>query len=61
MKTYRSRYSSEIGFSSQYLATSATEEVIARVAEGDADIVDAAVAAARDAFENGPWSTMDAG
>lgn len=38
----------------------ATEEVIAYVAEGDAADVDAAVAAARDAFENGPWSRMDA-
>ncbi|HEX4148559.1 MAG TPA: aldehyde dehydrogenase family protein, partial [Pirellulales bacterium] len=38
----------------------ATEEVIAQVAEGDAADVEAAVAAARDAFENGPWSTMDA-
>ncbi|HEX4146267.1 MAG TPA: aldehyde dehydrogenase family protein [Pirellulales bacterium] len=38
----------------------ATEEVIAQVAEGDAADVDAAATAARDAFENGPWSTMDA-
>ena len=38
----------------------ATEEVIAQVAEGDAADVDAAVAAARDAFENGPWRTIDA-
>ncbi len=38
----------------------ATEEVIADVAEGDAADVDAAVAAARDALENGPWATMDA-
>jgi aldehyde dehydrogenase (NAD+) len=38
----------------------ATEEVIAQVAEGDAADVDAAVAAAREALENGPWSTMDA-
>ncbi|HWB08127.1 MAG TPA: aldehyde dehydrogenase family protein [Pirellulales bacterium] len=38
----------------------ATEEVIAQVAEGDAEDVDAAVAAARDALENGPWSKMDA-
>jgi len=38
----------------------ATEEVIAQVAEGDAEDVDAAVAAARDAFENGPWSKLDA-
>ncbi len=38
----------------------ATEEVIAQVAEGDASDVDSAVAAARDALENGPWSKMDA-
>lgn len=38
----------------------ATESVIAQVAEGDAADVDAAVAAARDALENGPWSRMDA-
>ena len=38
----------------------ATEEVIADVAEGDAADVDAAVAAARDALENGPWATLDA-
>ena len=38
----------------------ATEEVIAQVAEGDAADIDAAVAAARDAFDHGPWRTMDA-
>ena len=38
----------------------ATEEVIAQVAEGDAADVDLAVKAAREAFENGPWSKMDA-
>ena len=38
----------------------ATEEVIAEVAEGDAADVDLAVKAAREAFENGPWSKMDA-
>ena len=38
----------------------ATEEVIANVAEGDAADVDLAVKAAREAFENGPWSKMDA-
>ena len=38
----------------------ATEEVIAQVAEGDAKNIDAAAAAARDAFENGPSHTMDA-
>lgn len=38
----------------------ATEETIAQVAEADAEDVDAAVRAARDAFENGPWSRMDA-
>lgn len=38
----------------------ATEEVIAQVAEGDAEDVDLAVQAARDALEKGPWSRMDA-
>ena len=38
----------------------ATEDVIASVAEGDAADVDLAVEAARNAFENGPWSKMDA-
>jgi aldehyde dehydrogenase (NAD+) len=38
----------------------ATEETIALVAEGDAADVDAAVAAAREAFEQGPWSRLDA-
>ena len=38
----------------------ATEEVIAQVAEGDAADVDAAVQAAREACETGPWSRMDA-
>jgi aldehyde dehydrogenase (NAD+) len=38
----------------------ATEEVIADVAEGDAADIDAAVAAARNALERGPWSKMDA-
>jgi len=38
----------------------ATEEVIAQVAEGDAADIDAAVKAARKAFESGPWSKMDA-
>lgn len=38
----------------------ATEEVIAEVAEGDAEDVDAAAKAARDAFDTGPWRTMDA-
>src|SRR5260370_29393534 len=33
----------------------ATEEDLATVAEGDAPDVDAAVKAAREAFENGPW------
>ena len=37
-----------------------TEEVNAQVAEGDAADVDAAVQAARKAFESGPWSRMDA-
>lgn len=38
----------------------ATEEVICNVAEGDKADVDAAVDAAREAFDNGPWRTMDA-
>ena len=38
----------------------ATEEVIARVAEGDAADIDLAVKAARRAFDSGPWRTMDA-
>ena len=38
----------------------ATEEEICQVAEGDADDVDAAAKAASEAFENGPWRTMDA-
>lgn len=36
------------------------EQVIAEVAEGDAADVDAAVKAARTAFDSGPWSKMDA-
>lgn len=38
----------------------ATEEVICDVAEGDSADIDAAVKAARHAFESGPWSKMDA-
>ncbi|MEQ8847192.1 aldehyde dehydrogenase family protein [Botrimarina sp.] len=38
----------------------ATEEVIAEVAEGDAEDIDRAVKAARRAFDSGPWRTMDA-
>lgn len=38
----------------------ATEEVLASVAEGDKSDIDAAVAAARNAFESGPWHTMSA-
>lgn len=38
----------------------ATEEVIAEVAEGDAEDIHLAVQAARAAFESGPWATMDA-
>jgi aldehyde dehydrogenase (NAD+) len=37
-----------------------TEKVIAEVAEGDASDVDAAVKAARAAFDSGPWSRADA-
>jgi aldehyde dehydrogenase (NAD+) len=36
----------------------ATEEVLTRVAEGRAEDIDRAVAAARKAFEDGPWSKM---
>ena len=36
----------------------ATEQVIARIAEADAQQVDAAVDAARRAFTSGPWSSM---
>ena len=36
----------------------ATQETIAHVAEGDAADIDKAVAAARRAFESGPWATM---
>ncbi len=38
----------------------ATEEVICEVAEGDAEDIDLAVHAARQAFDSGPWSRMDA-
>lgn len=38
----------------------ATEEEIAQIAEGDAEDVDRAVQAARRAFDDGPWSRMDA-
>ncbi len=38
----------------------ATDQVIARVAEGDAADVDLAVLAARRAFDSGPWSKMTA-
>ena len=38
----------------------ATEEMIARVAEGDVADVDAAVKAAREAFDSGPWPRMNA-
>ncbi|ADJ27478.1 aldehyde dehydrogenase family protein [Nitrosococcus watsonii] len=37
-----------------------TEEVIAQVAEGDAEDIDLAVQAARKAFDSGPWRQMDA-
>lgn len=38
----------------------ADEQVITQVAEGDAEDIDLAVKAARDAFDNGPWRQMDA-
>ena len=37
-----------------------TGEVISHVAEGDAEDVDRAVAAARKAFDHGPWPKMTA-
>lgn len=37
-----------------------TGDVIARVAEGDAEDVNRAVAAARRAFDEGPWPRMTA-
>src|SRR5271163_658564 len=36
----------------------ATGEVLAHVAEGDKEDIDRAVAAARAAFDTGPWSKM---
>jgi phenylacetaldehyde dehydrogenase len=36
----------------------ATGEILARVAEGDAEDINRAVRAARQAFDNGPWSRM---
>ena len=38
----------------------ATNQVIGQVAEGTADDIDAAVQAARRAFDSGPWRTMKA-
>ena len=38
----------------------ATEEIIAEVPDANAEDVDAAVAAARESFENGPWSKTTA-
>lgn len=37
-----------------------TGDVIAHVAEGDSEDVDRAVAAARKAFDQGPWPKMTA-
>src|SRR5450755_1305079 len=37
-----------------------TEQVIAEVPDANAKDVDRAVAAAKDAFENGPWATITA-
>ncbi len=39
------------------LENPATEEVVGKVAEADSADMDKAVAAARDAFDNGPWPT----
>ena len=36
-----------------------TEEVIGSVPEGTTEDIDRAVLAARDAFDNGPWPSMD--
>lgn len=36
------------------------EQVLAQIAEGDTSDVEVAVKAARDAFDSGPWSRMDA-
>src|SRR5580693_4426546 len=36
----------------------ATGETLARVAEGDAEDIDRAVRAAREAFDNGPWGRI---
>jgi aldehyde dehydrogenase (NAD+) len=36
----------------------ATHQILAYVSEGDSEDIDRAVAAARDAFESGPWSRM---
>ncbi|HET7371758.1 MAG TPA: aldehyde dehydrogenase family protein, partial [Gemmatimonadaceae bacterium] len=38
----------------------ATQDIIARVPDGDASDVDAAVGAARRAFESGPWRDVTA-
>src|SRR5271163_4508732 len=38
----------------------ATGEILAYVAEGDREDIDRAVRAARNAFENGPWSRLSA-
>ena len=35
-----------------------TGEVLAKIAEGDREDIDRAVKAARNAFENGPWSLL---
>jgi aldehyde dehydrogenase (NAD+) len=37
-----------------------TGEAIAHVAEGDAEDINRAVSAAREAFDNGPWPKMTA-
>nr|GMC69839.1 aldehyde dehydrogenase family 2 member B4, mitochondrial [Ipomoea batatas] len=37
-----------------------TEEVITHVAEGEAEDINRAVAAARKAFDEGPWPKMSA-
>lgn len=41
------------------LINPATEEIFAKVHKGTAEDIDLAVAAAREAFDNGPWGRMD--
>jgi betaine-aldehyde dehydrogenase len=54
-----SSWASPKGSGLQSVVSPATEEVIGTVPESTNADVDAAVSAARDAFENGPWPRMD--